>query len=144
MTEPDPLDLAIRALRYRDRSASEIQERLARAGIGDDSRAEALGRLVALGYVDDARFAANRAAMLAARGHSDASIRADLDGRGVDSGLVAESLAALEPEEERARAIIERDGRTVRIARRLAARGFSAESVEAATGNVAAGEADCV
>jgi regulatory protein len=140
----DPVDLAARALRHRDRSASEIEERLARAGIGEDAVAEALARLVALGYVDDARFAANRAAALAARGHGNASIRADLEGRGVTPGIVAQALAALALEEERARAIARRDGRSLRTARRLAVRGFSAESVELAVGSVASGEVDLV
>jgi SOS response regulatory protein OraA/RecX len=38
----DPIDLAARALRHRDRSRSQIDERLARAGVEEDRRSDAL------------------------------------------------------------------------------------------------------
>ena len=53
----DPIDLAARALRHRDRSRSQVDERLARAGVEDDRRADALDALERIGYVDDVRFA---------------------------------------------------------------------------------------
>ena len=53
----DPIDLAAAALRHRDRSRTQIDERLARAGVEDDRRADALDALERIGYVDDARFA---------------------------------------------------------------------------------------
>ena len=40
--DPDPIELAARALRHRDRSRHELDERLARAGVDDAERAEAL------------------------------------------------------------------------------------------------------
>ena len=138
--EPNPLELAARALQHRDRSAREIDERLARAGLGDDARAEALGTLERIGYVDDARFAAARADALAARGHGDAGIRHDLERHGVPAEVIEDVTTRLEPESERARAIAERHGRSTRTARRLAARGFGEEAIEAALGgDVAAG-----
>ena len=56
--ERDPVELAARALQHRDRSRRELDERLARAGVGDSERADALDTLERVGYVDDARFAA--------------------------------------------------------------------------------------
>jgi hypothetical protein len=41
----DPIDLAARALRHHDRSRSQIDDRLARAGVADERRAEALEAL---------------------------------------------------------------------------------------------------
>jgi SOS response regulatory protein OraA/RecX len=135
MTET-PLDLAVRALRARDRSAQELDDRLARAGVSAAERVETLATLERLGYVDDARVAAARAEALAARGYGDAAIRADLERRGVGEEPREAALAALAPEAERARDLARREGATSRTARRLAAKGFSPETVEAAVGFV--------
>ena len=138
--EPDPIDVAARALRHRDRSRAQVAERLARAGVGDAARDEALDTLERVGYVDDARYAANRAAALAERGQGDAAIRHDLKAAGVPAEAAAAAVAVLVPEADRARAIAARDGRTARTAAQLARKGFSEESVEAAVGyDVAAG-----
>jgi regulatory protein len=132
--EPDPIDVAARALRHRDRSRAQVAERLARAGVGDEQRADALDTLERVGYVDDARFAARRAEALAARGLGDAAIRHDLDGAGVAADAVEEALAGLEPETVRARAIAARSGRSAKTAGQLARKGFAEEAIEAAIG----------
>lgn len=139
MPEQDPLDVAARALRHRDRSAHEVDERLARAGIDEDRRAEALETLARLGYVDDDRYAATRAAALAARGWGDAGIRAHLEREGVGAAPAERALATLASEHERARAIARRDGASPRTARRLAAKGFSEDVVESVARDGAAG-----
>ncbi len=84
VAEPNPIELAARALRQGDRSRHEIDEKLARAGIGADARAESLATLERLGYVDDDRFAEDRAEALSARGYGDAHIRFDLERHGSD------------------------------------------------------------
>jgi regulatory protein len=132
--EPDPLELAARALRHRDRSRAQIDARLTRAGVEADRRADALETLERIGYVDDDRFARTRAAALAARGLGDEAIRADLEAGGVGAEALEEALAALEPEVERARAIAARSGRTVRTAVQLARKGFGEDAIEAAVG----------
>jgi SOS response regulatory protein OraA/RecX len=71
----------------------------------------------------------SRAEALARRGYGDAAIRADLARRGVATETAAEAVAALAPEPERARRLVERDGGDVRALRRLRARGFEAESL---------------
>ena len=96
--------------------------------------AEAVEAMQALGYVDDARFAAARAGEMAGRGYGDEAIRWDLAGRGVASEDIETGLAALEPEQERALAVTARLGDMPKAARTLAAKGFSAESIEAAVG----------
>lgn len=128
--ETAPLDLAIRALRHRDRTIAELEERLAAKGIDAAEREETLATLARLGYVDDERFARTRAEQLAGRGSGNALIRHDLEGRGVDAEVVEGALAELEPERERAARIVERRGRSVTTARYLAAKGFGPEALD--------------
>ena len=96
----EAFETAARALRHADRSRAELDERLARGGHDGDARAAALDKLEGLGWLDDARTAAVRAAALAGRGYGDAYIRAELTRRGLP---VEEALSELEPETERAR-----------------------------------------
>lgn len=133
----DPIDLAARALRHRDRSRRQIDDRLARAGVEDDRRADALDALERIGYVDDARFAAGRAESLADRGFGDEAIRALLTADGVRSDAVDGAVAGLEPEVDRAAAIVTSLGASPRTAARLARKGFGEEAVEAAAGTFA-------
>jgi SOS response regulatory protein OraA/RecX len=130
----DPIDLATRALEHRDRSRRQLDERLARAGITGEARADALETLERIGYVDDARFATTRAAALAARGYGDEAIRHRLAGEGVTGVLVEEALATLEPEAERARSIVAKLGASARTTGALLRKGFSEDAVEAAGG----------
>jgi SOS response regulatory protein OraA/RecX len=132
--EPDPLEIAARALSHRDRSRAQIAARLDRAGVGEEQRAEALETLERVGYVDDARFATARAASLAARGYGDEAIRHALTVDGLAAGQVAAALEALEPEAARAAAIAARLGRSAKTAAHLARKGFGEEAVEAALG----------
>ena len=105
---------------------------LERRGVAPPERAAAVETLARLGYVDDARFAADRAGALASRGFGDEAIRFDLEGRGIDAELIASAIEQLAPEAERARAIVARSESDLKAARSLAAKGFSAETIEAA------------
>lgn len=134
MAEQDPIEIAARALQHRDRSRREVEERLARAGIDEDRRNDVLETLERVGYVDDDRFAGLRAAALAARGYGDDWIRHDLAEHGVAAEAVAEAVAGLLPEAERAAALVERLGRTLKTGARLARKGFGEEALEAALG----------
>jgi regulatory protein len=127
-------------LRYRDRSRRDIEERLARAGVEEASRAEALATLERLGYVDDGRFASSRAAALAARGLGDAAIEDALAREGIDGEAAAAAMRTIAGERERAAVVVEREGRNARTAARLSRRGFSHETVDELLGDVAAGE----
>ena len=133
----DPIELAARALRHRDRSRSQIDERLARAGVEDDRRADALEALERIGYVDDARFAARRAEALADRGYGDQAISALLAAAGVAAEAAELAVAALRPEGERAAAIVARRGASPRTAALLARKGFGEDAVEWAAGGFA-------
>ncbi len=126
----DPLEVAARALSRRDRSRRDVDERLQRAGVDDDARTETLEQLERIGYLDENRFAASRAATLAGRGQGDAAIRADLEAQGLEHERIEAALATLEPEDERAAALVERLGASVRTANQLLRKGFAPELVE--------------
>ena len=131
---------ASRALAHRDLSAGAVDERLARAGFGDEVRAEAVETLQRAGLVDDERFAAGRAAALAARGFGDAAIRDDLERQGVGPEPAEAALATLEPETARAERIAAKRGRSAATARYLAGKGFEADAIEASLGGFVAGD----
>ena len=72
---------------------------------------------------------------LAGRGFGDAAIRYDLEHEGVAGALVEEALAGLEPERDRARALVARhavkgQSTDAKTARWLTSKGFDASSVE--------------
>jgi SOS response regulatory protein OraA/RecX len=125
----DPSEVALRALRHRDRSRHELDQRLAQAGIPADERDEALDRLVASGLVSDKRFATGRARTLADRGAGNDLIRTDLRRRGVAAEAVEEAIAGLEPEDTRAARLYERRGSDAKALRYVAGKGFSREAL---------------
>ena len=105
---------------------------LTERGVGEDDAARAVERLTEAGYVDDVRFACDRAAVLARRDYGDEAIRHDLEGRGLERNAIDAALALLEPEEQRARALTVRFGVTPATGRRLVMKGFSQAACESA------------
>ena len=124
------LGAATRSLATSDRSRRELEQRLARAGHSGAAREEALASLDRAGLVDDARLAESRAELLARRGYGDAAIRADLRRRLVAPEAAAGAVDALEPEPERLRRLLEAQGVTPALLRRLAGRGFSRDALD--------------
>ena len=141
MSAEDAVEAALRALRHRDLSTADLERRLAGQGFDEDDRAAAVATLQRTGILDDRRFAELRAAALAGRGAGDALIRHDLECAGVDSELVADAIFLLDPEQARARRIVDRRGRDPRTIRYLASKGFAEETLTAlvASGVVASG-----
>jgi SOS response regulatory protein OraA/RecX len=127
---PDATELALRALRHRDRSRHDLDERLERAGVSAEEREEALDSLAASGALSDERFAQERARNLAARNAGDALIRFHLRRHGIADEAVDEALARLQPEHERAADIFRRRGGGDRAYRYLAGKGFARETLE--------------
>ena len=122
--------VALRALARRERSRSELEARLARAGVREDDRRETLERASGAGLVDDARFAQTRAQTLSARGAGDQMVLDDLVRSGVPEATARAAVAALEPEGDRAARIVEARGPSAKTLRYLASRGFAEESVD--------------
>jgi regulatory protein len=127
----DALLRATRALARRDHSSASLRAKLDRAGISEDAQTDALAALARGGYLDDERFARDRATHLAARGYGDEWIRGDLEAQGAPAEAAAAALDELEPERERAEQEARRLGGGLRAVRTLARRGFSEESLEA-------------
>ncbi len=132
----DALERAAAALSRRDRSAAGLDAVLERRGVAAPERAQAVEAMSRLGYLDDARFAASRAAVLAGREFGDEAIRFDLERQGLGGEQIDDAVRSLDPEADRARTIAARAGSAPRAARRLAAKGFSADSIESALGMV--------
>jgi regulatory protein len=131
------LEAALRALRHRDLSVADLEQRLAGRGFDERERAEALATLSRTGVLDDRRFAESRARALAERGAGDVLIRYDLEKSGVSSELIEDAVCSLQQEPERARRVVERRGVGPRTIRYLSGKGFSDETVAAvvATGS---------
>jgi regulatory protein len=128
---------ATRALAARDRSRGELEARLDAAGVSEPAREDALSSLEAAGLLDDARVAESRARELARRGYGDAAIRSDLRLRRIASELAAAAVDELEPEAERVGRAIGGKELTPALLRRLAARGFSRDTLEDLAGSLA-------
>ena len=129
---------ALRALRTRDHTAASLEQRLADRGATRAERRQTLEAVQRAGLVDDRRFAASRAMLLARRGAGDLLIADDLERRGVPNDVAHDAIAGLEPESARAAALIDTRGRSARTARLLAAKGFSEASLEALVADLAA------
>ena len=130
----EALAAAQRALARRDLSERELRDRLAQAGLEPAIVEEALETLRRGGLVDDERFAAERARVLVDRGKGDSAVRFDRERHGVAPALVESTLAALEPERERAERLVARRGGGEKTARLLASRGFGEEIVSLVEG----------
>jgi len=137
----EALGKALRSLGRRDLSERELTERLARSHVAPAARSEAVSRLVRAGALDDARCARQRAELLAERGSGDALIRHDLAERGIAAGLVDAAVGALPPEAERAKRVLQARGGSLKTVRYLARKGFSAEVIEAVSGEAVAEDA---
>jgi regulatory protein len=124
------LGRAVRALARRDHSTESLRAKLERSGISARAQEETVETLARAGYLDDGRFARDRAAHLAGRGYGDAWIRSDLEAQGVAGEAMDAALAGLEPERERALREARKLPGAVRAARTLGRRGFSEDSVE--------------
>lgn len=131
----EALARAIQALARRDHSTRSLRARLERAGVSREAQVEAVEVLERVGYLDDERFALNRASLLARRGYGDERIRADLDAQGVAAESIEVALAGLEPERARAIQVAGSSGADARTLRLLERRGFSADVVELVAAN---------
>jgi regulatory protein len=131
-TRPTALEAAAKALARRDRSAADLTAYLERHGTTPEEAGDAVARLRDAGYVDDTRYAARRAEVLAERGYGDEAVRFELEQDGLAAGEIEAALATLAPERERALELLRRAESPLAAIRRLAAKGFGADSLEAA------------
>ena len=124
------LAAATRSLAASDRSVRALEQRLARGGHSAKASKDVIASLAHTGALDDGRLAESRAATLARRGYGDAAIRADLRRRLIAPEAAASAVESLEPEAARLRRLVENESVTPALLRRLAARGFSRDSLD--------------
>jgi regulatory protein len=126
----DALAKATRMLARRPLSRALLEDRLEKKGVAPFAREEAVEALEQAQYLNDRSYALDRAQSLAERSYGDIAVRYILEQERVSSELVEEAIASLEPELERARALVAGANDRRRTLRRLATRGFSAEALE--------------
>lgn len=87
------LDAALRFLEARARSVAEVRRRLTTAGYREDLVAAAIDRLVGLGMLDDAAFAAQWIESRdRARPRGERALQAELRQKGVDGETISRML----------------------------------------------------
>ena len=142
------VEACLRLLRLRARSSQELQSALARRGFSALTQGEALERLRGWGYLDDARFARERATALLGRGRlGPRAVLQRLEAQGVAGEAARAALGAateataFEPLQAARRVLEKRNLLTpadpkarARAARLLHGRGFSEDIVAALLG----------
>ena len=91
----DPFAVALRLLTGRDRSCSELRKRLKERGFVEEAIDETISRCLDYGYLDDQRFAHNKARAMVSSGRA-VGRRAALEMKkyGLASGLAEQALEA--------------------------------------------------
>ena len=120
-------------LGYRDRSPSELRERLLAEGLAPAAVGDAVEVLLTDGYLDEVRFAESLAHRLVdGRGRGREAVRIELEAKGITGPVAREAMEACCPadgEPARALALARRLAVQVRsadlLASRLVRRGFS-------------------
>jgi regulatory protein len=134
-------DAAVRLLKGRAKSRARLEQALLARGHAEREVAEALGRVTALGYLNDARYAEARARSAIAQGRSLADVqrRLEADGISTQEAAAAARAAAAEAGHDElaaARALVKKRRLAgPKAARFLAGRGFSADVIERVAGN---------
>jgi regulatory protein len=137
---------ALTFLERQDRTEAEIRERLERAEFDSDAIEDAIAKLIALGYVNDADYAERYLAALIAKGRGRLRIREEMRRKGLPNALVENTIEdgyGRDAELANAMAVAEKTITEIpcekwenepmkaqqKISRRLLGRGFSYEIV---------------
>lgn len=91
--DSDPFAAALRILTGRDRSEAELSEKLRQLGFSAAEIAEAVGKCLDYNYLNDQRYALERAKSLLRRGRSvGRKAILDLQRRGIDESTARQAL----------------------------------------------------
>ena len=97
MSATSPWNAALALLARRDRSEGELAARLRRKGFTEEEIAATLERCREYGYLDDARFARQRARSLVSNGRAvGGRLRAELKQQGIDEELARQAAEEVE------------------------------------------------
>lgn len=97
MSATSPWNAALALLARRDRSEGELAARLRRKGFTEKDIAATLERCREYGYLDDARFARQRARSLVSNGRAvGGRLRAELKQQGIDEELARQAAEEVE------------------------------------------------
>lgn len=147
MTSDQVMDLAGKYLAYKPRTRKELCDHLLKKGCSESQAAECADRMEEYHLIDDVEYSRAYIESRTASGRGMARIRAELSAKGVDRNTIEDALLLTGglPDEyamalEQARAAVsgldvsamdyaERQKVLGRIARRLAGRGFSPDTV---------------
>ena len=89
----DPWPAALRILTRRDYSQAELRKRLCDKGFADNQVEETIARCLELGYLDDVRYANNRAMSLVQQGRAvGRRLLLDLKQRGISEEVAEQAL----------------------------------------------------
>lgn len=98
-------NICLRLLTSQARSRAELSAKLSQRGIPEAAAEEALDRLEKVGLIDDEAYArAFVASRHRDRGLGRSALRRELERKGVDRDLAASASAAIDDDQERARA----------------------------------------
>ncbi|PTL77642.1 regulatory protein RecX [Vitiosangium sp. GDMCC 1.1324] len=143
-------DVCLRLLAVRARSRHELQTALERKGFSEPVCRSALGKVEGWGYLDDERFARDRAAVLLGRGkYGPQAVQQRLEAHGLSREAASEAVAAASgavefDAEAAARQVLERRGllgrelepkEKARAGRLLFSRGFSPDVIQRVLGD---------
>ncbi|WNG49488.1 regulatory protein RecX [Archangium minus] len=145
-------DACLRLLSARARSRHELLTVLERKGFSEPVREKALAQVEGWGYLDDERFARERAAVLLQRGkYGPRAVQQRLEAHGLSREAASEAVATASGEvefdaEAAARQVLERRGllgrklepkEAARAGRLLFSRGFSSDVIQRVLGDAA-------
>lgn len=92
-TAPKAYPLALRWLTLRSRSETDLRQRLQQKGCDPDDIEQALQRCLELGYVDDQRYASERATQLMRRGRAvGVRLKQELKKEGISDHLAQQAI----------------------------------------------------
>jgi len=150
----DARDRALRYLNARVSSVGQMREYLRRKGYDEEEIGETIRQLLEYGYLDDRKYAALFMESGLEKGRGMLRIRRELKQKGVADEVIDEAAESLDeiPDEfgvafAQARAMLsgvdfgqmdyaEREKQKARIARRLAGKGFSSETIYRVIGRI--------
>jgi len=141
--EPDPesvaRSIALRKLAAAPQTRAQLDEAMAKRGVPEVVREHVLRRFTDVGLIDDAMFARTWVeSRQAGRGLARRALAHELRRRGVDSAVVEDAVAEIDPEAEQAKARelvarrlassrgLDPEKRTRRLAGMLARKGYPA------------------